>query len=745
MSTHTKMTKAELIKALKALEHQVRLGPPSEIGSDALHHHVVEVEGQNRELRDAQQLLEESRDRYADLYDFAPLGYVTLTEKGIVSEINLTAASMLGALRHAHIGKPFSSHLTRGDNKRFLEHLRHCRETDKAAAIEVLITRAKEVSLPVQLYPLPMANTDRGTLDYRVAIIDISQRKQAEEGLRLAATVFEHCGEAIVVCDHDTNIVSVNRAFIEITGYRPQEVIGKSVRQMDIGLQNDTHVPLWNLVTETGFWQGEAWGRRKDGTHYSQWLTVTRARNEAGQPGHYIGIFSDITQRKEADEHIRRLAHYDALTGLPNRALLEDRLAHALALAQRNNTGIAVLFLDIDLFKIVNDSLGHGVGDQLLQGIATRLTQCLRTGDTVSRRGGDEFIVVLPNLNAVEETTQIVEKILKYLCHPYNIDGVELNVTGSIGISMYPQDGNDVDTLIKHADIAMYHAKDSGRNNYKFYIRSLNADTAQRHALENHLHRALEREEFVLYYQPQIETMTGRLLGCEALIRWQHPDQGLILPEHFIPVAEKCGLIGAIGDWVLRAACAQNGQWRGMGLPGIPIAVNISAMQLRQEKFLQTIAGMLRESQMDPRLLVIELTESTLLQDTQRATACLEQMKAMGLQIVLDDFGTGYSSLGHLKHFPISKLKIDKSFIHDVPDNADDITLIRTIINMGHNLHLTVLAEGVETHAQYEFLRAQLCEEVQGDYFARPMTAADFAHLLQADRLQQTQQPIQIA
>jgi len=336
------------------------------------------------------------------------------------------------------------------------------------------------------------------------------------------------------------------------------------------------------------------------------------------------------------------------------------------------------------------------------------------------------------DVRGIDELTHAVEKILRSICLPYTIDGLELNITASIGISLYPQDGRDVETLIQHADVAMYYAKDNGRNNYQFFIPALNANASQRLALESSLHRALERDEFVLHYQPQVHASSGKILGCEALIRWQHPEQGLILPDRFIPVAEKCGLINAIGEWVLRTACRQNRSWQRTGLAPIPVAVNLSGIQLRQKDFLKSVAQILRDGELDPRYLAIELTESTLLQNVDSAATCLHRLKAMGLQIVLDDFGTGYSSLGYLKRFPVDKLKIDKSFMHDVPVGSNDITLIRTIINMGHNLNIAVIAEGVETRAQFDFLLAQNCEEMQGDFCGQPMPAADFASLLRA-------------
>jgi diguanylate cyclase (GGDEF)-like protein/PAS domain S-box-containing protein len=736
MKGHTKMTRTELAQLLDSL------GPfaASKSPRTDMHRLIRELQAQrndlaarNRSMQEAQHLLEESRDRYAHLYDFAPLGYVTLNKLGVIQDINMTAAGMFGAERSRFVGLPFALHIDKCDARHFYNHLRRCREAGEASATELHLLRKDRSRLPVQLHSMLAPESAHDQAEYRVTITDISERKHAEQALRLAANVFENCGEAIVVCDGDTNVISVNRAFCTITGYAEAEVIGDNAKQLDIWFRDAScEQALWSLVGQEGYWQGDAWGRRKDNSLFAQWLTITTVSDERGGISHYIGIFSDITERKTAAERILYMAHHDPLTDLPNRALLHDRLALAIAGAQRNNNGVAVLFFDIDLFKSVNDSLGHAVGDQLLRQIAARMTQCLRLGDTVSRRGGDEFIVVMGDVRGTDELMHAVEKILRSIRQPYIIDGLELNVTASIGISLYPQDGCDVETLIQHADVAMYFAKDNGRNNYQFYIPALNADASQRLALESSLHRALERSEFTLHYQPQVHAASGRIRGCEALIRWQHPEQGLVAPDRFIPVAEKCGLINAIGDWVLRTACQQNRQWQTTGLASIPVAVNLSGIQLRQKDFLKNVAQILREGELDPRYLAIELTESTLLQNVDGAGACLQRLKSMGLQIVLDDFGTGYSSLGYLKRFPVDKLKIDKSFMLDVPVGSNDITLIRTIINMGHNLNIGVIAEGVETRAQFDFLRAQRCEEMQGDFCGQPMPAADFANLLRA-------------
>ncbi|MHB8248280.1 MAG: putative bifunctional diguanylate cyclase/phosphodiesterase [Acidithiobacillus sp.] len=436
---------------------------------------------------------------------------------------------------------------------------------------------------------------------------------------------------------------------------------------------------------------------------------------------------------EKAKVRMAHLAQHDALTDLPNRILLNDRLGQAIALARRQGKQLAVMFLDLDRFKHINDSLGHAVGDQLLQSVAKRLTAGVRSSDTVCRQGGDEFVILLADVEHAEDAALSAQKLLAALTVPHRIDQREIHVTVSIGISIYPQDGQDADTLIKSADTAMYHAKEGGRNNYQFFEPDMNVQAVERHSIEGGLRRALERQEFMLHYQPKIDLETGTISGVEALVRWQHPQRGLILPEQFVWIAEDCGLIVPIGAWVLREACQQAQAWQDAGLPPIPVAVNISAVQFRHKDFLESLAVILKDTGLAPHYLELELTESVLMHDADFTTSILKALKAMGMRLAIDDFGTGYSSLSYLTRFPIDTLKIDQSFLRDITHataDSDDAAIVAAVVSMGKSLHQRVIAEGVETREQLAFLQAQDCGEGQGFYFSRPVTAEELAELL---------------
>jgi diguanylate cyclase (GGDEF)-like protein/PAS domain S-box-containing protein len=435
-------------------------------------------------------------------------------------------------------------------------------------------------------------------------------------------------------------------------------------------------------------------------------------------------------QRRLAEDQLRFIATHDPLTELPNRAMFNERLRHALHQGVRYNRGLAVMFIDIDRFKVVNDSLGHGAGDRLLQTCAKRLTECLRESDIVARLGGDEFVVMIENFTGPRDAIAVAQKILHGLAKPFFVDGQEFLMSASIGISTFPDDGADVETLVKNADIAMYRAKDQGRNNYQFYSAQMNKHTFERLAMESSLRRAVERNEFVLHYQPKLDLRTGAIAGVEALVRWKHPDWGMVSPAQFIPLAEETGLIVQIGEWVLKTACEQSRQWRDQGIPGVRVAVNLSARQFAQKSLLQDVARIIAESGLTPESLELEITESMVMQNAEHATETLQKLKAMGVSLAIDDFGTGYSSLAYLKRFPIDCIKIDRSFIKDIPVDADDMAITKGVIALGHSLRLKVVAEGVETAEQRDFLQANDCDEFQGFLFSKPLAAEEVTALL---------------
>lgn len=553
------------------------------------------------------------------------------------------------------------------------------------------------------------------------------QRLADVVNLERAAKVFEYSKEGILVADADNNIISVNRSFTEITGYLPEEVIGQNPRMLNSEFQdNEFYRKVRESLAATGSWQGEHWNRRKNGEIYPESLTVICVKDGDGEVVNYIGIFDDISERRLAEERIKQLAHYDVLTELPNRVLFSDRLEQAIIHAQRNQTKVALLFLDLDRFKHINDTLGHGVGDQLLQAVAQRLLECVREQDTVSRQGGDEFIAVLPGTDAAGAAL-VAEKMLHSIIQPYEIEGHELHISSSVGVAIFPDHASDASMLTKYADVAMYQAKEGGRNQYLLFDPSMNASAYERLKLETSLRTALERNQLQLYYQPQVNLSDGRIIGCEALVRWHHPELGLVAPADFIPLAEETGLIGPISDWVLEEAIRQCQTWRSAGMPDLTMAVNLSPLQFRQRGLQEQINRLLGKYALPASLLDLELTEGLLMQGVEHTLTTLHALTALGVRISIDDFGTGYSSLSYLKRFPIQKLKIDQSFVRDVTVDSNDATMVRTIILMAHSLKLHVIAEGVETEEQATFLRESGCERAQGYLFGRPMPAVEFA------------------
>ncbi|WP_295407148.1 EAL domain-containing protein [uncultured Thiocystis sp.] len=556
-------------------------------------------------------------------------------------------------------------------------------------------------------------------------------RVRADTTLRQAATVFESTREGVIITDLQARILTVNRAYTDITGYTEEDVRGLNPNLLKSGRHDRSYYQaLWTSIATTGHWQGEIWNRRKNGELYPQLLSISTVDDSQGQPSHYVGVMTDISQLKESEARLEHLVHYDPLTNLPNRRLIQSRLQHAMEQAERQRRRVALLFLDLDRFKTVNDSLGHPVGDTLLESLAQRLSERLREDDTLGRLGGDEFLILLENLERPEDAAVVAQGLLQLLERPFLLGQgeprPEIYIGASIGISLYPDDGHSVTELIKHADVALYQAKEEGRNTYRFYTPSLTATANERLALEARLHRALDNDEFVLHYQPQIDTQSGALIGCEALVRWLSPEEGMISPARFIPLAEETGLIVPLGEWVLRTACAQGRAWLDAGLPELTIAVNLSGRQLQQPGLARLVADILEQTGLPPERLKLELTESMIMGQGEQAEELLHAIKAQGPRLSIDDFGTGYSSLAYLKRFPIDELKIDRSFVRDIPVDQNDMEIAATIIAMARNLHLKVIAEGVETPEQLDFLTRQGCYACQGYLLGRPVSADEF-------------------
>ena len=552
----------------------------------------------------------------------------------------------------------------------------------------------------------------------------------AEASVRKLSLAVEQSPSSIVITDLQANIVYANATFSQITGYKLGDVLGQNPRILHSGkTPQATYDDMWAHLTRGQRWEGEFINKRKDGSEYIELARLSPVRDEHGVVTNYLAIKDDITAKKQAEARIEHLAHFDQLTGLPNRTLLQDHFRFALSLAQRKHESLAVMFLDLDHFKVINDTLGHSMGDQLLMEVGRRLKAVLREEDTVSRQGGDEFILVLPGLDA-NGATKVARKLMEVVSQPFQYETHELVATPSIGITLFPDDGKDLETLAKNADAAMYQAKHAGRHDFRFYTQTMQRDSARHLRLATDLRHALARDELFLMYQPQVAMQDGRVVGAEALLRWQHPELGLISPVEFIPLAEDTGLIIPIGEWVLRTAAAQARVWLHGGWPGFVMAVNLSAVQFRHVELFQRITAVLTEVDLPANALELELTEAMAMDDPQAAMAVMDQLHGYGIRMSIDDFGTGYSSLSYLKRFKVYKLKIDQSFVRDIGTDPEDKAIVTAIINMASSLGLRTIAEGVETAEQLAFLRLHGCNEVQGYYFSKPLTAQAFDQYL---------------
>lgn len=560
---------------------------------------------------------------------------------------------------------------------------------------------------------------------------DVTERLEMENSLRQAATVFENTTEGVIITDSSGNIAAVNRAFSQITGVDAADAIGQPLRMLSANVEDQEVVAQASrAIREQGHWQGESWNRRPNGELYASWSNVSQVLNVDGSLSHLVAVFSDITPLKHTQARLDHQAHHDPLTGLPNRTLFEARLReslHSQALNHEEHIG-ALLFIDLDRFKQINDSLGHPVGDSLLQLVSQRLCSVLRDIDTVARHGGDEFIVLLPNLRTDTDAAAIADKLLAVFRAPFICAGHELFVSASIGISLFPTDADDVNSLIKHADAAMYRAKNQGRNRYAFYTSDLTASAHQRLEMENDMRRGLERNEFVLHYQPKLDLSSGKLDGAEALVRWNHPQRGMVEPDQFIPLAEETGLIVDLGRTILNIACAQLAQWRDQGLTAPRMAINVSGAQLIGDHLVNDIRRALAKHSLSASQLELEITEDFVMNQNREAIVLLDLFSSMGIHLSIDDFGTGYSSLAYLKELPLDTLKIDRSFVAGLPGNHHDAAISQTIIVLAHNLGMAVIAEGVENELQRELLLEQGCDSIQGYLVSRPLPADEFAN-----------------
>jgi diguanylate cyclase (GGDEF)-like protein/PAS domain S-box-containing protein len=579
-----------------------------------------------------------------------------------------------------------------------------------------------------------MLSKTLGCMLERAANVDVlfEEKERAEVTLN-------SIGDAVISTDVLGHVTYLNGVAEGMTGWSRDEAAGHTLEEVFHAIDVTTRELAQNPMT-LAIRQNKTFSLtpncvliRRDGVEAAIEDSAAPIHDRHGQVTGAVMVFHDVTKTRSMSARMAYLAQHDSLTDLPNRILLKDRLIHTMALAHRHQQKMAVLYLDVDRFKNINDSLGHAIGDLLLQSIAQRLVACVRSSDTVSRQGGDEFVVLLSEATHAQDAGISAQKMLIAVSKPHNIDQHDVSVTASIGIATYPDDGTEAETLMKHADFALLHAKDSGRNNYQFFKPDMNVRALERQSLETGLRHALERHEFALHYQPEINLETGAIVGVEALIRWRHPERGLVPPNQFIPVAEECGFIVPISQWVLREGCRQARAWQDAGFAPRSIAINISAVELRGKDFVAEVRATLAETGLDPRCLVLELTETFLMQDSPHTLAVLQALKDLGVHLALDDFGTGYSSLSYLRRFPIDTLKIDRSFVSNLTTDDNDASIVSAVINMGKSLHMRVVAEGVETREQLQFLQEHGCPEGQGYYFSHPVVAAEFTQLLATD------------
>ncbi len=680
------------------------------------------------EQRATERALQESETLFRSVFDHAPVGIAVVDRDGCPTICNPALANMLGyradelermsfaQLTHpADIEKELAQYqrLRAGEighyqiDKRYVHKLGHW------------VWGNLTVSMMYDEFQHPAAAI--------AMVMDVSERYRDMERLRQAAAVFRSTSEGVIVTDPDTRIVAVNGAFTRITGYTEDEVLGQTPKVMNSGRHRPTFfAQMWQELNTTDQWQGEIWNRRKSGEIYPEWLAISAVRDDHNQLVNYVGVFSDITRIKAAQAQLEFQAHHDPLTGLPNRIMFYDRVSQAIQRARRLHHVVGLMFIDLDRFKDINDSLGHAIGDQMLIEVAKRLSEHMRREDSVSRHGGDEFTVLIEGLTDVNQLARIAIKILRRVEEPMSVEGHHLYINATIGISCFPADGDTPEILIRNADTAMYHAKASGRNNYAFYDARFTEQARDRVRIEVDLRRAIERNELVLHYQPQVDCQHLAVTGVEALVRWNHPELGRLAPDRFIPLAEETGLIIALGRWVLQTAVQQLQTWQAEGIELPRVAVNVAVAQLRQEGFVDEVTQVLAQTGLPAYRLELEITEGFLSREAEVAPRILEKLQALGVVVAIDDFGTGYSSLKRLKTLPVDRLKIDQAFVRGIPEEATDLALSKSMLMLGHSLGLTVVAEGVETELQHALLSNEGCDNAQGFLFSRPLAVEEF-------------------
>lgn len=695
---------------------------------------ISEVSGIGRDIsqrKRAEDALRRSEEHVRLLMNSTGEGLFGVDTSGKCTFINPAGLGILGYEDASELlGQPIHEliHHSRPDGSRYpIEECRlhiACRENRPSVVDEEVFWRKDGAPVRVQYSGHPILSDGR-IVGAVCNFHDITARLETEEKLRLAAKVLESTAEGIIITDAAGRIIAANPAASLITGYRQHELLGQSPSLLRSGRHDDAfYAAMWESLASSGHWSGELWNRNRKGEVYPEWLTINAVRDASGKPTHYVGVFSDITSMKRSQAQLEFIAHHDPLTGLPNRLLFADRLEHSIHRARREAAQLAVVFVDLDHFKNVNDTLGHQLGDELLGSVARALAEEVRAGDTLARLGGDEFVVLLEDIQGPRDATVVADKLLKVLARPFDVDGNELYIGASIGISLYPADGEDASTLVRNADAAMYQVKSQGRNGYRFYASEMTDAAAERLKIEAMLRRSLDNGEILAYYQPQVDLASGTLVGMEALVRWSHPELGFVSPARFIPIAEDIGMIHLLGEWVLHRACRQLVEWDEAGLEIPSISVNVSAKQLTRGNLPDKVAGILGETRLEASRLKLELTESVITAGDETLRT-MDELRSLGVVLAVDDFGTGYSSMSYLKRLPIRELKIDRSFVQDIPADANDVAITRAIIGLAGSLGLSVIAEGVETRAQADFLLASGCAQAQGFLFGRPAEPAE--------------------
>ncbi|WP_293268195.1 EAL domain-containing protein [Neptunomonas sp.] len=699
--------------------------------------HELDVDGHAKRLvgivqditerKQAEQNLVESERLYSATFEQAAVGIARVSTEGQWLDVNQKLCEIVGYPHEELLTKTFQSITYKDDLDSDVmlvkETLAGARDT---YTMDKRFIRMSGELIWIRL-TVSLVRADDGAPLYFVSVIeDINERKKAEEKLREAAAVFRSTSEGVMITDTKGAILDVNDAFTKITGYSREEVIGQNSRILNSGQQdNQFYINMWNQLKKQGHWHGEIWNRSKDDAIYPEILTINSLKSEEGEVTGYVGVFSDISSLKATEDRLSYLAHHDPLTDLPNRLLFRAQLIHSLAVAKRQECKIGVVFLDLDHFKNINDTLGHSVGDQLLFEAAQRMKAHVREGDTIGHISGDEFCLIIEGIKNTKDTAPLIEKLSRVFDESFIVNDNILHISASIGVAIYPDNSKDPDELLSFADAAMYEAKEDGRNTYRFYSKLMTEQALDYHLIQNGLKDALEKSQFFLVYQPQVDLNTNVLIGLEVLIRWQHPEQGMIPPSKFIPIAEQSGFIRELGAWILQTACIQGKVWLDEGREFGRMYVNIAGPQLHDEGFFEQVLVCLSDTGFPANKLGLEVTEGFVMGASKHVLDTLLKLRNLGIRLAIDDFGTGYSSLSYLKSLPIDKLKIDQSFVRDIPVDSDDMAISEAVIVMGHALKMEVIAEGVEQEAQAEFLRSKGCKEAQGFLYCRPLTVEE--------------------